>query len=436
MQAAEPAVGSFPPPGWLTKEQAAARLGLKPSVLTNSKFRWRTILAEHARRMPKPEGWSCVVYPVDLIDRIAAERALDAASRSAEGFVSRKKAIAMFNVSTATWDKWTREGKVPEPRRLSNGGTVTRTLYALADLERMRKVVYPQDKPHVKRDGSIHIPPGFLTRDEVMARFGVRCAVWHRWEKLGLITCGVYIRPWPKLYPQDEIERLVRENGRLSPPYPDPNHPGCYRVPLSGEHIQRREALVDEATLALIEAGACSWAGTGSSGHVKYTAYGSNRCVSLRRLVLGFEDVIPPQPGSVERGGGMQIGHLNDDPLDCRRENLIIRSALQRSHHRRKDKTWRGMPTSSRFKGVSWVNQAKRWVASIRYQGKNRRLGQFTDERAAALAYDEAARQWYGEHARLNFPDGLDAWMAAEAASVEAPSAEAPSAEPVLAKAA
>jgi hypothetical protein len=56
-------------------------------------------------------------------------------------------------------------------------------------------------------------------------------------------------------------------------------------------------------------------------------------------------------------------------------------------------------------------------VASIEYQGKGRRLGTFTDELAAAAAYDEAARQWYGQHARLNFPDGIDAWLAAEAAS-------------------
>ena len=137
----------------------------------------------------------------------------------------------------------------------------------------------------------------------------------------------------------------------------------------------------------------------------------------LRRLILGVEEVIPPKDGSGERGGGIHIGHVNDDPLDCRRENLVVRTAVQRQRHRRKNKTFRGQPTSSRFKGVSWNSNAKRWVASIQYQGKGRRLGQFTDELAAAVAYDEAARQWYGEHARLNFPDGIDAWLAAEAAS-------------------
>jgi hypothetical protein len=412
-----PADAPFPPPGWLTPEQAAERLGVKPALLKKGTWKWRPVLAEHAIRMPKPTGWSCFVYPVDLIERIAAERAREAEARNPKGFVSFKEALAMFNVSQPTWHKWTLEGKVPQPRRLPNGGKVTRTLYALADLERMRQVVQDPNKPHLKPDGSIHVPPGYIRRETAWAMFGVKRSVWERWEKEGVITCGVYIRPWPKLYPLEEIKRLLLEFGRLTPPYPDPQHPGCYRVPLSGKNIQRREAIVDADVLPLIEGGACSWGGTGSSGHVKYSAHGSRHCVPLRRLILGVEEVIPPKAGSGERGGGIHIGHLNDDPLDCRRENLVVRTAVQRQRHRRKNKTFGGRPTSSRFKGVCWVASAKRWVAQIQYQGKGRHLGQFTDELAAAAAYDEAARQWYGQHARLNFPDGIDAWLAAEAAS-------------------
>ena len=164
--------------------------------------------------MRKPTGWSCVVYPADLIERIAAELAREAEARSPEGFVTRKQAIAMFNVTPATWRVWTLQGKVPQPRRLPNGGKVTRTLYALADLDRMREVVHAQDKPHLKPDGSIHVPPGFIRRETAWAMFGVRRAVWERWENEGVITCGVYIRPWPKLYPLEEIKRLLLECGQ------------------------------------------------------------------------------------------------------------------------------------------------------------------------------------------------------------------------------
>src|SRR5688572_19643920 len=93
-----PADASFPPPGWLTQEQAAQRLGVRSGLLHKSTWKWRPVLAEHAVRMPKPTGWSCVVYPVELIKRIAAERAREAEARSPEGFVTRKQAIAMFKV--------------------------------------------------------------------------------------------------------------------------------------------------------------------------------------------------------------------------------------------------------------------------------------------------------------------------------------------------
>jgi len=318
----------------------------------------------------------------------------------------------MFKVSEPTWLGWVKQGKVV-PRKLPNGGKVTRTLYALADLDRLRELVRGEDKVHVKEDGSMHVPPGYVRRQTAWAMFGVRKTVWERWENEGVITCGVYIRPWPKLYPLNEIKRLLLECGRLTPPYPDPQYAGCYRVPLAGRNIRRREALVDEGTLPLIEAGVCTWSSGDGTGYVKYTAPGGPNCVPLRRVILGVEEIAPPLEGG-KRGGGIHIGHLNDDQLDCRRENLVVRTARQSQRHRRKNRTIGGRPTSSRFKGVSWVTSAKRWVASIRYQGKGRRLGQFTDELAAAVAYDEAARQWFGEHARLNFPDGVDAWLACD----------------------
>lgn len=418
MQPSTPAGASFPPPGWLTQEQAAERLGAKLGLLHKRTWKWRAVLAGCAVRMPKPTGWSCVVYPVEVIERIAAERAREIEARSPEGFVTLKEARAMFGVSDPTWREWMQQGIVPQPRRLPKGATGRgpRTLYALADLERMRAVVQDENKPHLKPDGSIHAPPGFIRRETAWAMFGVQRATWERWEREGVLTCGVYIRPWPKLYPVEEIKRLLLECGRLTSPYPDPQHPGCYRVPLSGENIRRREAIVDADVLPLIEAGACNWGGTGSSAHVKYTAPGGTNCVPLRRLILGVDELVALRGGNGLRGGGICIGHANDDPLDCRRANLVVRTPEQTQQHRRKVKTRGGQPTSSRFKGVSWNWKAKRWVASIRYQGKGRRLGQFTDELAAAAAYDEAARQWYGQHARLNFPDGVEAALMRDAA--------------------
>jgi hypothetical protein len=70
-----------------------------------------------------------------------------------------------------------------------------------------------------------------------------------------------------------------------------------------------------------------------------------------------------------------------------------------------------GRPCTSRFKGVSWDKSKGKWVAQIKRTGRQRHLGRYDDEIAAAEAYDEAARETWGEHARLNFPDGVDAWL-------------------------
>ena len=63
--------------------------------------------------------------------------------------------------------------------------------------------------------------------------------------------------------------------------------------------------------------------------------------------------------------------------------------------------------TTSRFKGISWDRSRKKWQAGIRRNRRFIRIGYFDDEVEAARAYDEAARKYHGEFARLNFPETL-----------------------------
>lgn len=57
--------------------------------------------------------------------------------------------------------------------------------------------------------------------------------------------------------------------------------------------------------------------------------------------------------------------------------------------------------TQSRFKGV--YLESGRWRSVIGLGGKRVSLGYFDDQKSAALAYDSAARENFGEFARLNF---------------------------------
>jgi hypothetical protein len=207
-----------------------------------------------------------------------------------------------------------------------------------------------------------------------------------------------------------EVDTLVDQYASDRPPYPDPERPGVYRVPLGGRTDAPGEALVDAADLPLIDGAECYLAGCGprhrargGAAHVAVIRPGERVSTPLRRVIAG-----------VEGRPRLHVNHLNGDPRDCRRANLLVTTAIQRVGATGKIKARRGRACSSRFKGVTWNKASKKWLASIGRDGDRRQIGRFDDEIAAALAYDAAARALFGEHAYLNFPDGVDAFLANE----------------------
>lgn len=296
----------------------------------------------------------------------------------------------MFGVSLATWNNWQNAGRIRCAGRLPSNPRIK--LFALADLEpllaRMRgaNAVYRVD------GARYHVPDGMVGVAEACEMFGVDRGVWRRWEHEGRIACGIDCDGGrKKVYPIAELIRLLAKCGRYSPPYPDPERAGCWRVPLTGRDMHRREALIDEQDLPLIKGKACSWSeyGEDNRGHVKMSGAGT----PLHHVIMGVD------------GKKWRVDHLNGDTLDCRRANLVVQTRGERAAGMRKARAFRGQPCSSRFKGVCWVRKSEKWMAYIKKDQVSRTLGYFDDEIEAAEARDKAARELFGEHASLNFPE-------------------------------
>lgn len=93
-----------------------------------------------------------------------------------------------------------------------------------------------------------------------------------------------------------------------------------------------------------------------------------------------------------------EVDHINRFTLDNRRCNLRLATDFEQQCNRSAVKN-----STSRYKGVSWCKQQKRWRAIVVAKRKYYHVGRFDTEREAAKAYDECAKNLHGKFAYLNF---------------------------------
>jgi len=109
--------------------------------------------------------------------------------------------------------------------------------------------------------------------------------------------------------------------------------------------------------------------------------------ISMHRLILNA-----PQ--------GLLVDHIDGDGLNNRKANLRLCTIAQNNRNSRPYRN-----ATSKYKGVCWEKQCRKWYAKIRPNRKTISLGLFTNQIDAAVAYDRKAEQLFGQFAYLNFPD-------------------------------
>ena len=98
------------------------------------------------------------------------------------------------------------------------------------------------------------------------------------------------------------------------------------------------------------------------------------------------------------------VDHKNRDILNNTRDNLRLAYQSQNIANSKKRSN-----CSSPYKGV-WVQNTKggpKYNVEITLYYNTYRLGRFDDEITAALTYDKAALFFFGEFARINFPNKI-----------------------------
>ena len=95
----------------------------------------------------------------------------------------------------------------------------------------------------------------------------------------------------------------------------------------------------------------------------------------------------------------MHTDHLNGNGLDNRKINLRICTNSQNAMNQSKQ-----INNTSGYKGVSYYKNSinKKWMATIKINNIKIYLGLFTNPKDAAIAYNAAANNFFGEFAKLN----------------------------------
>ena len=138
-----------------------------------------------------------------------------------------------------------------------------------------------------------------------------------------------------------------------------------------------RQAIVDSVDYARVADFGWRLAGRGYvRAYVRGSGRNNCRAVYMHRILL-------------DAPAGVEVDHINHNPLDNRRSNLRLTTRSENMQNRRGP----NRNSASGIRGVSWNKAAGKWQAQVMVNGKNRGLGYFHKLGDAAMASAEGRKK-------------------------------------------
>lgn len=160
-------------------------------------------------------------------------------------------------------------------------------------------------------------------------------------------------------------------------------------IPLRGKYAIGKEVIVSECDYEFLKNRKLSVI---ANGYVMYYCRESKIMYYLHRWLMGCET-----------DDKQIVDHKDGDKLNCTRENLNVTTRSRNSSNRPKISSIHN-PASSPYVGVR--RSGKKWIASIKKDTVEHKLGRYDTEEEAAFAYNRKAIELHRTYAVLNIVHG------------------------------